>query len=91
VTDKALLEGAEEELVEVEDREQDPEEGGWAAQDRALARPVSVCAHNAALRPPIKSGHPAIRYSAPSAAQPWSENKKRMLMGQYRICGRSTG
>ncbi|MBN1255846.1 MAG: hypothetical protein JXA50_11280 [Deltaproteobacteria bacterium] len=75
MTDKALLEGAEEERVEVEDREQDPEEGGWAVQDRAPARPVSVCAHNAALRPPIKSGHPAIRYSALSVALQWSENK----------------
>jgi hypothetical protein len=89
VTDKALLEGAEEERGEEEER--DPEEEGWTAPGRAPVHQGSVCAHNAALQLPIKSGHPAIRYSAPSAAQPWSENKKRMLMGQYRICGRSTG
>ena len=73
MTDKALLEGAEEEQAEGEDR--DPEEGGWAAPGRAPGHQGTVCAHNAALLPPIKSVCPAIRYSVPSVEQPWSENK----------------
>jgi hypothetical protein len=73
VTDKALLEGAEEEQVEEEER--DPEEGGWAAPDLAPVHRGSVCVHNAALQPPIKSGYLAISNSVPSAEQPWSENK----------------
>jgi hypothetical protein len=77
VTAKAPLEGAAEEWAEEEDRELDLEEGGWVAQDRAPARQGSVCAHNAALLPPIKSGHPVTRYSAPSVAHPWSENNTR--------------
>ena len=85
MTDKALLEGAEEELAEVEDweedREQDPEEVGWAVQVRALVRRVSVCAPSAALRPPIKWAYPATRYSAPSVAHPWSENNRRLDWG----------
>ena len=81
MTDKALLEGAEEEQAEEEeweeDREQDPEEEGWAVPDQAPARRVSVCAPNAALLPPIKWGYPATRSSALSVAHQWSENNIR--------------
>ena len=94
MTGKALLEGAEEERAEEEDREQDPEEGGWAAQDRAPARRGSVCAPNAALLFPIKSGYLATRYSAPSAAHLWSENNiRRFATGasDCKITKRSSG
>ena len=80
MTDKALLEGAEEEQTEEEeweeDREQDPEEEGWAVPDQAPARRVSVCAPNAALLPPIKWAYPATRYSALSVVHQWSENRR---------------
>ena len=80
MTDKALLEGAEEEQAEEEeweeDREQDPEEEGWAVPDQAPARRVSVCAPNAALLPPIKWAYPATRYSALSVVHQWSENRR---------------
>ena len=81
MTDKALLEGAEEERAEEEDREedreQDLEEGGWAAQDRALVRQGSAYARNAALLPPTKQGYPVTRYTALSVAHPWLENNTR--------------
>jgi uncharacterized protein (DUF169 family) len=93
VTDKALLEGAEEERAEEEDEELDLEEGGWAAQDRAPAPRVSVCAPNAVLLLPIKSVYPAISYSAPSVAHPWSENNTRRFASKasdYKITKRSS-
>ena len=75
MTDKALLEGAEEEQAEEEewegDREQDPEEGEWAVPDRAPVRQGSAYVRNAALLPPTKQGYPVTRYSALSVAHPW--------------------
>lgn len=49
-----------EELAEVE----------WAAPELVPDQEGTVSAPNAALLPPIKSAYPAIRYSAPSVAQP---------------------
>jgi hypothetical protein len=77
VTVKAPLAGAAEEWAEEEARELDLEEEGWVVPDRAPARQGSVCAHNAALQPLIKSGYPVTRYSARSVAQPWSEDNTR--------------
>jgi hypothetical protein len=75
VTDKAPLKGAAEVQAGAEDweedREQDPEGGGWAVQDRAPARQGSAYVRNAALLPPTKQGYPVTRYSALSVAHPW--------------------
>lgn len=68
--------GAAEELAGAEDREWDLEEGEWAAPDRVPDQEGSVCASNAVLLLPIKPAYPATRYSAPSAALSWSENRK---------------
>jgi hypothetical protein len=77
VTAKAPQEGAAEEQAGAEDRERDLEGGGWVVPGRAPARQGSVCAHNAVPQPPIKSGYPATRYSAPSVVLQWPENSTR--------------
>ena len=77
MTGKAPLGGAAEERAGVEEWEGALAEGGWAALEQAPDQEGSVCAPNAALLPPIKPAYPATRYSAPSVAQPWSENNTR--------------
>jgi hypothetical protein len=77
VTAKAPLEGAAEERAGAEEREWDPEGGGWVVPGRAQARQGNVYVRNAALLPPTKQGYPATRYSALSVAHQWSENNIR--------------
>jgi len=76
---KDPLEGAAEERAGVEEwvEAEEQAEVGWAAPDRAPAQPENASAPNAALLPPTKSAYPAMRYSAPSVAHPWSENNTR--------------
>lgn len=76
VTDKALQVGSAEELAEAEEWEGALEGGEWAALEQAPDQEGSVCAPNAALPPPIKPAYPATKYSAPSVALSWSENRK---------------
>ena len=79
MTGKAPQVGVVEELAGVEEwvEAEALAEGGWAALEQAPDQEGSVCAPNAALLPPIKPAYPATRYSAPSVAQPWSENNTR--------------